>query len=186
MATKFSNELTQQALAGAINEHDRLARSQIELQSARDNLLEGITALEAELARLAERPFSTSSTSLAEIEAQTSEQENTRAELQRQLEAEKRKLRLVDDSRTKTSTDLHLASTAVKEGRCTVAANLERRSRKDIAGAVRALNAVRAVWDEALEGGFDFADWARDLLLEHRPTEAQYASAREMLRIEDE
>ena len=185
MAAKFSDSLATQALNGAINEHDRLARSQIELQAARDNLLEDIAATQAELTQLAEKPFSTSSTSFAEIEAQTSAQEKTREELQQRLEAEKRKLRLVNDSRTKTSTDLHLASTAVKEGRCTVAASFERHSRKEIELAVRTLNDARAVWDAALEGGFDFATWSRDLLLEHRPTEAQEQAARALLGTED-
>jgi len=67
-----------------------------------------------------------------------------------------------------------------------VAAAFERHSRKDIELAVRTLNAVRAVWNEALEGAFDYVDWAHDLLLENRPTEAQYESARKMLRFDDE
>lgn len=183
--TKFHDKLATQALETAIAEHARLIRNQSELQKARDELVSDIERIETDLDQLTDSRTG-GAASLAEIEARTIEQGNTRAELQQQLDVARRKLRLVDASRTKTSLDLSLATTRVKESRATVAAAFERHVRKDIELAVRTLNTARAVWDEALDGAFDYVDWMHDLLLESRPTEAQYADARRLLRIDDE
>ena len=185
MATKFTDKLAQQTLADALDTHDRLIRNQAELQAARDALVADIARIESEVEQLADRPYHSGAASLAEIEARTLEQETRRNDLQQQLDTARRKLRLVNASRTKTGGDLSLASTAVKEGRLALAASLERHSRKDIEAAIGALNSVRAVWDEALEGAFDFSHWASDLLYDHRPTEAQEQAARALLGTED-
>lgn len=187
MAKSFTDRIAEKVLADAISAHDGLVKSQAELQASHDALVADIHCIESELEQLADRPFSGSATSLAEIEAQTLSQENKRTELQQQLEAARLKLRLVDDSRTKTFLELNLAVPRVREARCTMAAGHERwlLSQKPITEGIKAFNEIFVVWDSAL-GGLELRQWIYEIFFDNPPTERQHQAARELLKFPDE
>ncbi len=188
MAAKFTDKLTQVALDDALTAYASALEKQKEIEKARTALQTELLDIETKLERNGQPFTGVTLTTADEIDAALQGQEDSRIELERQLEFAKRKLRLIVSVRDKANSDIPLAAARVKESRATVAAAFERHalSEPQVKKAFEVLAEVKATWIEALRGYHDENLWAADVLGELVPTEKQCRTARILLRIEDE
>jgi len=185
---KFSDKLTQQALASALDAHEAALSKQRELEQARDALHVELQNIEKKM-ECNSQPFTGGDlNTAAAIDDAVTTQENKRAELEHARDLATRKIRLINTARDRASLDLMTTRPNVAEARAALAAAFERWTLQQpaIKSAIKTLCECCAAWTVALAGQIDAERWAADLLFDHTPTEAQYANARELLRIDDE
>ncbi len=185
MASKFNDRMATRALTSALDAHEAALSKQREIEQARTQLQAELLKIEVDLERNSQ-PFTGGDLSTAaEIDAAVTSQENKRTELEHARDLAKRKLRLIDDARTRAGLDLMTTRPNVAEARAALAAAFERwtMALPEIKTALKTMASTRATWDSALAGCLDVDAWCRDLLWDCQPTREQSAAADSLLSI---
>ncbi len=190
MAAKFNDRLAMQALETALAEHAKELQQQTELETSRTQIQNELLEIETELEALNTKSFECSgdlSTALA-IDTAVAGHETRKAELKAAHEMAKKKLRLIDNARTRISLDIPLATEAVRTARCTLAASFERwaLSQSVVKEAFKILSESRATWNMALGGNLDVERWCIDTIFDCAPSQKQHDDACSLLKFPDE